>query len=170
MSDTTTPALAQTIRGIFSAALAGATAASVVLLASMVFLAFAQSQWSLEFFARALCALQAAGGAWALVVHTPIWLLVERRGWNRYLCLVLEALALVPIVALVQLVFGILDLETFLLALLVLLIPALVLAGASGLAAKRARLRRRGWLIWLIVTGAGLVVWFFAGILPGMLR
>lgn len=152
------PRFGVTLRGIASSALAGATVTSFTTLAFMFFVAFEQDQWSLGFFAYVLSLLQLIGGAWALLVHTPVWLLVERRGWNKYLAMAIEAVATVPVVGIVLAVMGSLTKENYVTLVAVSLLLALLMAGASGLAAKREQARRFGWIIWLAATVTAVVV------------
>ncbi|MGO1544114.1 MAG: hypothetical protein ACTHXA_07210 [Gulosibacter sp.] len=155
---------------IISAAGAGVTATTFLVLAFMFFVVFAQSQSSLEFLSYTLFMLQILGMVWALIVHTPLWLLVERRGWNKYLIMALEAIALGPVVAILLLATQLFTVETWGLFVALLFIPALFHAGVSGLALQNEKLRRRGWLIWVIATVVTFIAWFLSGILPWMLR
>ncbi|SJM62885.1 hypothetical protein [Gulosibacter sp. 10] len=151
------------LRGILSSGLAAAAFLTVGVVVILVFVAFAQALWSLEFWSGMLFSISASAFAWVAVVHTPVWLLVERRGWNRYACIALEAVALVPLV-LVSLAFtasltG--TLITFWLA--VLLLPALAIAFFGGITAKHGWMRRRGWLLWAAIALLSGVGWLLSG-------
>lgn len=163
------PKLGPVFRGLLWSSLAGATATTFAVLAFMFFVAYLQDRWSIEFLGYALFMLQVVGGAWAVLIHTPLWLLVERRGWNKYLCALIEVVLMLPILAAALAVSGILSPVNFISLGALFLLPVLVLAGAADLARKSTKLRRFGWIVWLAVTGIGFLLWLFAGILPGAL-
>ena len=164
------PKLGPVFRGLVWSSLAGATATTFAVLAFMFFVAYLQDRWSIEFLGYALFMLQAVGGAWAVLIHTPLWLLVERRGWNKYLCALIEVVLMLPILAAVLVIIGILSPVNFISLAALFLLPVLVFTGAADLARKSVGLRRRGWIVWLAVAGIGFLLWFFAGLLPWMLR
>lgn len=163
------PRASKTLRDIASASLAGATATAFATLAFMFFIAYADDRWTLDYLAYSVFALQTTMGAWALAIHTPLWLLIERRGRGKYLAMLLEVVIMLPVVALSLLAMDALSAVNFIPIAGLAIIPVLVLAGTAGLASRNERMRRRGWLFWLGVTAAAFLIWFFSGILPLLL-
>lgn len=163
------PRAGKSLRDIASASLAGATATGFATLAFMFFIAYPDDRWSLDYLAYTVFALQLTMGAWALAIHTPLWLLVERRGRGKYLAMLIEVLIMLPVVALTLLTMGAFSVINFISIAALAVIPVLVLAGTAGLASRNDRMRHRGWQFWLGVTAAAFVIWFFSGVLPRLL-
>ena len=115
----------------------GALVTALALLAFGVFVAFEQHLWSPGHIGMRAAQLLGAGLAWALVIDLPVSLLRERAGWHRYLCLVVEAVLVVPVVALGLALAGAFTAEALAAISAVAVMPVLLFAGVSMVAARR---------------------------------
>ncbi|NLT25393.1 MAG: hypothetical protein GXX90_01850 [Microbacteriaceae bacterium] len=115
----------------------GALAATIAVAAFGFFVAFEQQHWSPGHIGMRLAQLLGIALAWALAIDLPVSLLRERAGWHRYLCLVLEAVLVVPVAALVLALAGALSTDALVVVSAIALVPVLLLAGVSMLAARR---------------------------------